>query len=263
MNRAVSLFVVFCLLMLCLGFAISWWLGPQLVSLAFDSQRAKTPFFGLYLQHQVSDAQAEDPQALGYKVRLLQMLAHPSDSGTNPVQADAQADPAAEVLWQYSSVDVVVGKVDDAWSNLTLARFGTGRQFVRLATSPEYRAVRDAAPKGRRMVVGSSTRPLQALQAQQHSAAMLLLVAGAPQQALDAWVDQLVALGGEVIWDAPAAVLEPADAGPASWDSLVLITFANAQALNTWAFSVEAQTVNALLAAQVEVMNLWLLQDLR
>ena len=271
MNRALSLFVLFCLLLVCIAGVIAWWLGPQLVRLAFDSQRAGAPFYSLYLQHQSGSIDGASAPDNGYNVRLLQLLAHPleqaAEAGEAPVveersgvQAALAPAPQAEVLWQTSALSVLTGTVADEWSNLVVARFDSGRQFVRLVTSPQYRQVRDLAPQGRRIVVGSTTAPLRPLQ---HPAALLLLVEGGAQEALDGWVDDVVALGGEVIWVAPVAVLEAADERTAGWDALVLVGFADSEALAAWSFSVEAQTTNALLGAKTQALNLWLLQNLR
>ncbi len=266
-NRAASFFVVFCLLLLGIGALIIWWLGPHLVSLAFDSERANAPFYSLYLQHQ-SDPGSQDS---GYNVRLLQLLAHPvapaliandaaGDAGLPGDNVEAPAQSPTAILWQTSTLSVLEGSTADEWSDLVVVRFDSGRQFVRLVTSPPYRQIRDLAPKGRRVVVGSATAPLGPIE---HPAALLLLVEGGVQAALDSWVDQVVALGGDVIWDAPATVVESADAEAADWDSLLLIGFADSQALAAWSFSVEAQTTNALLNAKSQALNLWLLQDLR
>lgn len=253
-----------------------WWVGPHLVSLAFDSQRASAPFYGLYLQHQPDPGEggrgSDAQQASDYNVRLLQLLAHPVDSAVNPSGNPSDkntssksgpslaSEPPARVVWQISSLSVITGSVEDEWSNLVVARFNSGRQFVRLVTSPVYRKIRDTAPRGRRVVVGSSTAPLRPLD---YPAALLLLVEGGVPQAMDEWVDALRVLGGEVIWDAPVAVLEPADPGRRDWDALVLVGFDDAQTLAAWSFSVEAQTTNALLGAKSEAMSLWLLQHRR
>lgn len=239
-----------------------------MVSLAFDSERANAPFYSLYLQHQSGPAEQDN----GYSVRLLQLLAHPVEAES--VVGDAAGDaalpsvtpsaptsaPQAAIVWQTSSLSVLTGSVADEWSSLVVARFDSGRQFVRLATSPQYRQVRALAPKGRRVVVGSATAPLRPIE---HPAALFLLVEGGVQSALDRWLDDVVALGGDVIWDAPAIVLESMDSDAADWDSLLLIGFADSDALAAWSFSVEAQTTNALLSAKSQALNLWLLQDLR
>lgn len=277
-NRAVAFFVMFCLLLAVLGAVIAWWLGPHLVSLAFDSKRASEPFYSLYLQHQSGSVPGSSEQATqaenGYNVRLLQLLAHPveaapgdigsSDSdkgvGAQPNLGAVPSTAPVAIVWQTSSLSVLAGAVADEWSNLLVARFNTGRQFVRLVTSPEYRDVRNQAPGGRRVVVGSSTAPLRGLR---HPAALLLLVEEGAPEALDAWVDELVAMGGEVVWDAPVAVLEAGGRGAADWDGLLLVGFPDAQALAAWSFSVEAQTTNALLGAKAQALNLWLLQGLR
>lgn len=260
MNRAASFFVVFCLLLVGIGALIIWWLGPHLVGLAFDSERANAPFYSLYLQHQSGPMEQDN----GYNVRLLQLLAHPveAESAVGDAAGDAAPQTAAQaaIIWQTSSLSVVTGSVADEWGNLVVARFKSGRQFVRLVTSPHYREVRALAPKGRRVVVGSATAPLRPLD---HPAALLLLVEGGVQSALDSWVDDVVALGGDVIWDAPATLLESADAEAADWNSLVLIGFADSEALAAWSFSLEAQTTNALLSAKSQALSLWLLQDLR
>lgn len=260
MNRAASFFVVFCLLLVGVGALIIWWLGPHLVGLAFDSERANAPFYSLYLQHQSGPMEQDN----GYNVRLLQLLTHPvepdSVAGDAAGETEPPSPPQAAIVWQTSALSVLAGSTADEWSNLVVARFGSGRQFVRLVTSPQYRQVRELAPEGRRVVVGSATAPLRPLE---HPAALLLLVEGGVQAALDRWVDEVVALGGEVIWDAPATVVETADAQSADWDSLLLIGFADSQALAAWSFSVEAQTTNALLGAKSQALNLWLLQDLR
>lgn len=267
MNRAASYFVVFCLLLVGIGALIIWWLGPNLVRLAFDSERANAPFYGLYLQHQ-SDPGSQDN---GYNVRLLQLLAHPvepdsvaGDAVGNAGLPGGKVEPASQspatILWQTSTLSVLDGSTADEWSDMVVVRFGSGRQFVRLVTSSQYRQVRDLAPKGSRVVVGSAAAPLRPIE---HPAALLLLVEDGVQAALDRWVDHVVALGGEVIWDAPATVVESASSEAADWDSLLLVGFADSQALAAWSFSVEAQTTNALLSAKSQALNLWLLQDLR
>lgn len=266
MNRAASFFALFCLLLIAVGACVAWWLGPALVSLAFDSQRASTPFYGIYL-HQQERGLVESRD--GYKIRLLQLLAHgpepgpqaddpPEDNG--PVALQPEATEPSQILWQTASVSVLSGSVADEWGGLVVARFATGREFVRLATAPKYREVRALTPGAERLVIGSSTPPLRSLD---HPAALLLAVEGGMQAAVDDWVDEIVALGGEVVWDAPAVMLE-ANANQAEGiDNLVLIGFADAPALAAWAYSLQAQTTNALLRAKAEAMRLWLLQNLR
>ncbi len=236
LNRAIGLFIGFCLLLAVAVAGVVWWMGPPLAQLAFDGERGQRPFFTLFLQ-------PGKDTAADFQGQFLQQL--------------VPAQGTASLSWQASQPVVVSGSMADEWDAVLAINFATGRDFVRLVTSQDYRAIRGQMPGEGQLLVGTSDAPLKALA---HPAALLLLVSSQDAAALETWLTTVGDVGGELLWDAGAVVIEQTDQEAASWNRLLLVGSADKVALQTWAFSLDAQTASALLKAKSTRLNLWLVQ---
>ncbi len=247
LNRALGLFVGFCLLLALVGAIVVWWLGPPLAKLALDGDRSKAPFFALFLQ---PAAAAPD----SFQRQFLQRLVLPPQSEQ---PAPTNAGLSANLTWRSTNLSLVSGNIADEWGVALALEFATGRDFVRLVTSQDYRAIRASIPGARQLLVGMSRAPLQPFT---QPGALLMLINTQDAAALGTWLAAATAVGGELIWDSESVVIEGAGDDLASWNRLLLLGFTDALALQSWAYSLDAQTANALLKAQSERLNLWVLQ---
>ncbi len=236
MSRAISGFIVFCLLLTAAVGALVWWVGPNLLSLAFDRQSARTPYFVVFLRR-------SDPT--GYAQAFTRLYA----------SGGLESEPAGKLYWHQNNLALISGKRADEWEYLDVVRFETGRDFVRLATSVEHRDL--AGLLDDRVIFGTKTPPAVL----QPRPLQLWLLAREPQAgALEQWSAGPAEAGVRIVWDAPVTVLEGAAGTHEDWDRLLVLDIADSQAGLSWLGSPEAQTALSLLSSLTSAVNLWMLR---
>ena len=98
MNRAIGAFVLFCLLLLVVLALLVWWVGPNLMRLAFDGDRAGAPYYAVVLRA---------AEASGYRERFDALIR----------DADA-ANPTSRLLARHANLAVIRGGRADEWAAL-------------------------------------------------------------------------------------------------------------------------------------------------
>jgi uncharacterized protein (DUF1330 family) len=202
-SRSLAGFLAFLLVLVVIGLLGTWYLGPNLVSLAFDEERRDAPY---YLLSFAIDETAQAFEA-SFRGDLAELVV--ADGG--------------RLLWQAKTVQVSEGRVEDEWQDVQLFEFPRGAELVGMLTSTGYRDIVDAHPGASRMLLGTSTAP-DALAGNQ--AAVLSLVRVDPQRepvdsARRRLLGNLSAYEGTMIWDAEVVDLE--HRWP--WNRVMLLAF--------------------------------------
>lgn len=238
MNRSLTLFLAFLLLLAGIVSVGVWWIGWDLLRLAFDGDRRAAPY-GLLL---LSRSAADD---LGDHRRILELLA--ADGG--------------EAVWQARSLSLVDGGLRDDWRRLTLVRFERGDGVTRALTGSAMRSAladRDRLRHPRRQVLGSAALarvPLAAvLPAERppaeapHPVAVVLLGLFARSQEMPVpagelgFTAALEAYGARLLWQGAVTTL----AAEVDWSQALLLGFPDSESAQRWLEDPRVETARAL-----------------
>lgn len=212
MSRSLAGFLVFLLVLVAIGLLGTWYLGPNLVSLAFDEERRNAPY---YLLNFAAGESGADYQST-YRAGLAELVS--KDGG--------------QLLWQANTLQVSEGRVQDEWQDIQLFEFARGAEFVQMLTSSSYRGIVDAHPNVSRMLLGTSTPP-DAL-AENRATVLSLLNVDPKQEDSDDTIRRLFsnlrAYDGAVIWDTEVEDLE----GRWPWNRALMLTFPTLEQAENW-----------------------------
>lgn len=225
-SRSLSWFLAFLVVLGILAVAGSWYLGPSLVSLAFDAERREAPYYVLSLIGR---------DTLGDE-----------DAGFAPDLADLFIASGAELLWRGSTERVVKGRIQDEWLQGQLFAFPRGASFVELMTGGAYREFVSAHEGAARLLLGSATAP----DAMVRRRIWVLNLIAQERLDLDATGSDPMAsvmrdiadFGGTLLWD--AAVTDLDDRWP--WNRLVVLGFAQPLEAEVWLSDAGTRTELAL-----------------
>ena len=221
-------FLIFLGAIVLLGAIVAWWIGPQLLTLAFDEDQRSKPLTVLHL----SDYQ-QDQQSLflaRYETPLLDYL---------------RAEGVA-IGWHATLEHAAQGRVMDEWKRLHQLRFNEAAEFIQMVTSSEFRALSSSEVVYRRLVLGvpgdlpDVTAPAVVL--------MLLQSRDATPGDLTRLTANLDTYRGEVVWDTPVEVFEIGE--PENWNRIVAIGFATIPDADGWLRDPGSVTERALAAAR-------------
>ena len=227
LSRSLPFFLLFLAALILAGALGAWYLGPSVVSLAFDDERRNAPYY------------------------LVSLVASP-DSGMGDGSAAFRSDLAGLVsedggllLWRAVTIQVAEGRVEDEWQHLQLFEFPRGGDLVEMLTSARYRGTADVYPRLRRLILGAAD-PSNDLAF--GSAAVLSLYrvdADATEFAPGArdLASNLGEFGGQLVWDVPVADLD----GDALWSRVLLFEFASVRAAERWLRDPATVTHRALI----------------
>ena len=217
MSRSLGLFLLFLVGLALLGVVGAWYLGPSLVSLAFDEERRNAPY---YLLNLVADPDQDATQ-------------HAASSSTfQAALAELVASDDGQLLWRAATLQVAEGRVEDEWQDLQLFEFPRGGDFVEMLTSTRYREIVDAHPRLARLALGTGHAPDGI--ASTGAAVLSLFRVGEQTAEFSQGTRELASNLGEfqggLIWDAPLTDLE----GEMFWNHILLFEFENVAAAEGW-----------------------------
>lgn len=223
MNRSLGLFLLFLLALLLVAAIGAWYLGPSVVSLAFDEERRNSPYYVLSLV-------AND---------------HSASSGFPVALAELAVADGGQLLWRGATVAVSEGRVQDEWQQLQLFEFPRGGDFVEMLTGTRYREISDAHAHYKRLMLGSALAP----DGVPTSGAAVLSLFEVNVESHDFARDaqelagNLVEFQGALIWNAPLADLE----SEAVWNHILLFEFTDTKAAEEWLRDPGTVTQRALI----------------
>jgi uncharacterized protein (DUF1330 family) len=234
LSRSLGGFLVFLLVLVVAGIVGTWFVGPNLVSLAFDEERRNAPY---YLLNFGAGEPGTEYQST-YRAGLAELVV--ADGG--------------QLLWQAITVQVSEGRVQDEWQDVQLFEFPRGGDFVEMLTSSSYRGIVDAHPAVSRMLLGTSTAP-DALAGGQATVFSLLTVdphQDSTDAAIRALLGNLSSYEGSLIWDTPVEDLQ--DDWP--WNRVLMLAFPTLELAENWLRDPATVTERALTgtAAKGRVM---------
>jgi len=224
LNRSLSLFLVFLLVLVLLGGIGTWYLGPAVVSLAVDEDRRDSPFY------------------------LLHLTAIPGGAESSPFRSEltelVTAD-GGQLLWRAATIQLLEGRVQDEWQNLQLFEFARGGDFVQMLTSTGYRQLRAAHPLLLRLALGTSEAPDGIVSS---GAAVLSLFRVDEDSAEFArgareLASNLEQFEGSLIWEAPLVDLD----GDVGWNRVMVFEFPRVDAAQRWVRDPTTMTQRALI----------------
>jgi len=224
-SRSLAGFLVFLLVLIVAGAIGAWYLGPNLVSLAFDEQRRDAPYYLLNF----TTGEAADEYPSTYRAGLAELVVN--DGGT--------------LLWQARVAQVTEGRMEDEWQNVQLFEFPRGGDCVEMLTSSNYRALVKAHAGVTRMMLGTSTAP-DGLAGDQATVFSLMTVDPGQQagNSANGLLGNLAAYEGVLIWQSDVAELE--DRWP--WNRVLLLSFPTAAQAESWLRDPATVTERALAA---------------
>lgn len=230
-SRSLAWFLAFLVLLGVLAVAGSWYLGPSLVGLAFDSDRREAPYYVLSLVGR--GAPADRDPSFGAELAELFVAS------------------GAEIVWRGTTERVVKGRLQDEWLHVQLFAFARGADFVELMTGGDYRDLRAAHDGAARLLLGSPTAPDAMARGRIW---VLNLIAqdqddlGSPgSDPMASVVRDVADFGGALVWDAQVAELD--DRGP--WNRLMVLGFAQPLEAEVWLSDAGTRTELALSMERV------------
>ncbi|MGD8829089.1 MAG: DUF1330 domain-containing protein [Pseudomonadales bacterium] len=215
MSRSLVTFLVF-VSVLVVGFAVlAWWVGPAMVSLAFDEDRRTEPY---YLVQLLDDA---DPAA--YFQAFAPLL----------------REEEGQLLWRGGLAALHAGRSRDEFGDMAILEFSTGASVVQMMTSSAYRALTSrSAP----MLLGTPESPGPIAQDETLLVWLLHATDDADGQALAPLTATAAEFGGQLVWSTPVSVLE----GSRPWNHLLLVAFPDSDAVSAWLADPRTATDRAL-----------------
>jgi uncharacterized protein (DUF1330 family) len=226
-SRSLAGFLGFLLLLLIIGLLGTWYMGPNLVRLAFDEERRNEPYYLLNFAAGERDREYQST----YRAGLAELVV--ADGG--------------QLLWQAKTAALSEGRVEDEWQDVQLFEFPRAGDFVEMLTSSRYRSIVDEHPSVVRMMLGTSQGP-DALATGQ-ATVLSLLTATSEVDGSDAVIGQLFnnlsAYDGSLLWDAQVEDLEDQQ----SLNRVLMLTFPTLQQAEDWLRDPATVTERALTAA--------------
>ncbi len=223
MNRSLGLFLLFLLALLVVAAIGAWYVGPSVVSLAFDEERRNAPYYVLSLM-------ADD---------------HSTSSGFPVALAELAVADGGQLLWRGVTIAVSEGRVQDEWQQLQLFEFPRGGDFVEMLTGTRYRQITEAHPRLQRLMLGSPMAPDGVPTA--GAAVMSLFDVNHESREFAQGSQELAGNLGEfqgtLIWNAPLVDLE----GEAVWNHILLFEFSDTEAAEDWLRDPTTVTQRALI----------------
>jgi len=221
LNRSLVSFLVFLAILLG-GFALAaWWVGPTMVSLAFDEERRSNPY---YLIHLISLDESSD-----YFPAFGQLL----------------REEEAQLLWRGGLNALHAGRSRDELRDVAFVEFDAGNGVVQMLTSSAYRDLTAAmAP----VLLGSDSPPGPIARDEALILWLFDLVEGADGSALAPLTDAAASYEGQLVWSVPVENIE----GDRSWNYLMLLAFPDTQTVQAWLADPQTATDRALTRRQYE-----------
>ncbi len=215
MNRSLSLFVAFVAVLIAALIGVLLWLGP-VAELAMDGDRRAAPYYVVALD------KTGDLDALDVLV----------------------SEQAGEVLYRGALDHMLGGLVRrDEWRALSVYGFATAGDFLKLYTSEAFRAARGNGES--RLLLGTGAAP----DVGPGAAWVLWLARLQEDQILEAHSALLTTsqrYGGTSTWHADVDTIE----GDAEWQTLRVVSFADARRAFSWHEDLRTQTEVALMSAR-------------
>lgn len=221
MNRSLLSFLIF-LAVLLVGFAVvGWWVGPTMVTLAFDEERRSEPY---YLIHLITLSEESTYfQSLGELLR----------------EEDAQ------LLWRGALTALYEGRSQDELEDVALIEFSEGSGVVQMMTSSTYRNLtKDRAP----VLLGTAAAPGPIARDETLVLWLFELTEGTKGEALVPLADSAAPYDGQLVWSTPVDVLE----GDRPWSYVLMLAFPSRPAIEAWLADPQTSTDRALLHRHFE-----------
>lgn len=219
MNRSLTTFLTFLVLLAGGGALLILWVGPAVVSLALDDDRRSTPYYLIHL--------LDTPDASAYFQEFSQLL----------------REEQAQLLWRGSLQALHAGRSRDEMADVTLLEFGAGSSVVRLMTSSAYR---DLTSRVHPVLIGTAVPPGPIAQDETLILWLLETVEEAELDALTGLTRSAGEFGGQLIWSVPVVLLE----GDRQWNHVLLLAFPDADAVASWLADPATATARALTRRQ-------------
>ncbi len=203
MSRGLVTFLVF-LVLLVGGFAaVTWLVGPTMISLALDEERREAPYYLVHL--------LDAPDTSGYFQRFGPLLRE--DQG--------------QLLWRGGLRALHAGRSEDELTDVALIGFDAGAGLVQMLTSSAYR---DLTAGSQPLLLGTSQAPGPI--AQDETLVLWLLEASEERTAAE--LEPLAATAGsyagQLIWSTPVVML----GGDRPWNYVLLLAFPDGEAVSQW-----------------------------
>lgn len=223
-------FVAFCLVLLCAGGALAFWVGPVATGIAFDGDRRDAPYYLLqFVQRVEPDDRAQTPAQEAFR---------------NDVAAYAAVD-GGSLVWSAATLHrhearARHGSARHAFAALDVLAFERGAGVVQMLTNTDYRALRSDV--GDSVLLAGVAMPPRSFDARAVSVLILyewlvedaeLLESQSPDAAGDhlrGWFAALGAHGGSVVWGGDLAWFQT----PQAWNRFAVLQFADTRSVSGW-----------------------------
>jgi len=222
-NRSLSLFLAFLVLLAAVVTAGVWRIGWNLLGLAFDGDRRGAPY-GLLLLSRSGGDEPDDQQ------QVLELLA--ADGG--------------EAVWQARTLSLVDGSLRDDWQRLTLVRFERGAGVTRALTGADLRALlaeQNRLRHPRRRLLGSAALVEAPRQTGVVLLGLFVLEQAGPVPARElGFTTALETHGGRLLWQGGVTGL----VGESGWEQALLVGFPAMTPALQWLQDARVETALAL-----------------
>jgi uncharacterized protein (DUF1330 family) len=215
-NRSLLSFLLF-LAVLAMAFAVAgWWVGPTMVSLAFDDERRNEPYY------------------------LIHLITLNETSDYFPAFAQLLREEEGQLLWRGGLGALHSGRSRDELRDVAIIEFNGGGRVVQMMTSSAYRELTDrSAP----VLLGAETAPGPFARDESLVLWMFELAEETSGKALIPLADSAAIHGGQLVWSVPVDVLD----GDRSWTHVLLLAFPETLAVQAWLEDPQTATDRALL----------------
>ncbi len=240
MSRPLVGFVLFCIILgATLGLAV-WWVGPTLLSLALDDEQRNEPYYLLHFAAVTPDEREVYRSA--YQARMRQLV----------------IDDGGRLLWQADTLQLIEGSVRGEWTQVALARFAEGAEFIQMITSSQYRQISAANPV-ERVVVGILEAPGE-LAPDSVIVLYLFRLDEAAANEFPVMTHTMVNLeqyGGLVVWETGVSVIEGEGE---NWNRLIALQFDSVAQAESWLRDPASVTERAIARRNMQQVVMLLLQ---
>ena len=231
MNNPRSVFFLFLAVLLALGVLVSWWLGPGLVGIVWDGEVRRSPYLVLALEPTPSAAAAEQP--FGVSAALL--------------------PDAVALRWRATTPRVAVGSSAPQRGQIEFWSFVTGGDFVRFATSGEFRQAQRGVD-GTRALYGLSAPLLPGADAAVTYPVLFAATRDGSQGiALDLALQPVLPPAATVPWLAQPTKLT----GDGNFEEFLLVNFPSAADRQNWLWNDGTQLELELLRTRFNRLQAW------
>ena len=234
MSRGLAYFIGFCIVVGIGGLTAALWVGWDLARFVVDSERRSAPLTVLRLE----------------RVRAGEDLAAYREAIVAPTLRMFEAQGGATAARGTTRL-VVHGTVNDEWDFVTLHQWPTGKAFVDVVTSPEYRqldetSVDQRADLARFVVEDPWQRPLQ-------RGVVIFLLSSSEGQSLEGLrhlTSVVSRYDGERIWSSRLSPLSSDD--DRAWTMAVGYVFPSEKLLAEWLDDPERMTDATLASTRLD-----------